>query len=103
MSVPGFDADMTLYDGKYYRSVAPASWQPQGVIPQLRIGGGGGLGGGLGFHWPSWCEISCAAAAAACNIACVGAAIGYPACVAACSTAEIACLVACNSHGVFAA
>jgi hypothetical protein len=94
-TMPGFTADNSLRHNRSYRSSGGKSPQTQQVVPQLRIGGGGIGGGGLGFHWPSWCEIGCASAAALCIAATDG--IGIAACIAS----EITCLAGCKSSVSF--
>jgi hypothetical protein len=90
---PGFTAEAGLYRTST-RDQLPAtrdhSRAEQRVISQLRVGTGVPTMG-LGFHWPSWCELACASAAAVCLAGTAGAA------AALCIPAEIACLQACNS------
>ena len=95
MSVPGFSGEMSLYPSReHYRSSMSGISAAHGeVLPQLRIGGGGG---GLGFHWPNRCNIACFFAAVACNVGCAGTGPGYVACLVACGAAEVACLAACG-------
>jgi hypothetical protein len=100
LNMPGFTADASIGNHRSYHSTANGSrGENRNIIPQLRIGGGGIGGGGLGFHWPSWCEIGCASAAALCIAATEG--IG----IAACLASELTCLAGCNSSsaggGVF--
>jgi hypothetical protein len=104
MKIPGFTARESLYQSEItYSRGANSPSDMQAIIPQARpVGGGIGGGGGLGFHWPSRCEISCAVSAAACNIGCASAGPGYLVCLAGCAAAEIACLAACNSYTVLA-
>jgi hypothetical protein len=90
-TMPGFTAEKSLHRNRRYRSHGGNGFKTQQVVPQLRIGGGGIGGGGLGLHWPSWCEIGCASAAALCIAATEG--IG----VAACIASELTCLAGCNN------
>jgi hypothetical protein len=96
---PGFTAEAGLHPtSTCYQLPADRehSRAEHRVIPQLRVGAGVPTGG-LGFHWPTWCELACASAAAACLAGTAGAA------AALCIPAEIACLQACNSfHFQFA-
>jgi hypothetical protein len=95
---PGFTAEATLYStSACYQSSATRGYScgEQRVVSQLRVGGGISTGG-LSFHWPSWCELGCAAAAATCIAGTSG--VGIAACVAA----EILCLQGCNSKVAFA-
>jgi hypothetical protein len=97
-NMPGFTADTSLYktSGRY-QSLANQSYSGgQGVVAQLRAGGGFGTRG-LSFHWPSWCEIECAAAAALCIAAWGETIVG----VAACLAAEATCLNGCKSSSIF--
>jgi hypothetical protein len=66
------------------------------ISMQARIGPVVGVGGRAGFGWPSWCELSCAAAAATCIAGTAGTG------TAACILAEIVCLEACNHSLAFA-
>ena|SRR5664279_475756 len=98
MNIPGFTADRSLYttSGRYQGATNQSDPTKKGqrIIGQL-LGGGFGTSGGLGFHWPTWCEIECTSAAAACIAATSG--IG----TAACILGEIACLRGCRSFGGF--
>jgi hypothetical protein len=92
--LPGFTSEATLYGSgtQYWTQTTSAQGQgEQRVTPQLRGGIGGISSGGLSFHWPTWCELACASAAAACIAGTVGAGVSL------CVLAEIACLNACNS------
>jgi hypothetical protein len=92
--MPGFTADNSLYKTRRrYQSVANQGYTSggQGVVAQqLTVGGVGGRG--LGLHWPSWCELKCAAVAAACIFAWGATGAGAATWV----LAEIACLSDCN-------
>lgn len=85
-NLPGFTADISINRRSTPHSIAdlPSS-RSQAIIPQARIGGG------LGLHWPSWCEVGCATAAALCIAATEG--VG----VAACIASEVTCLAGCKS------
>jgi len=91
--MPGFIAEASLSTTEVgrYQSVATQSHSSggQGVVAQIRAGGGAIRGGGgrLGF----WCEAECAAIAALCIAGTEG--IGIAECIAA----EIVCSQGCGS------
>ncbi|HUO09274.1 MAG TPA: hypothetical protein VM008_13285 [Phycisphaerae bacterium] len=95
--LPGFTAETTLRPATHRGNTSKSFPRPaqNSVIPQMRIGPGGISTGGLGFHWPSWCEIECAAAAAICIAGTEGIA------TVACVLAEIKCLEGCNKNSIF--
>ncbi len=97
VNMPGFTADVSMDSHRSYRSTANGNrGENRNIIPQLRIGGGGIIGGvgNAGFHLPSWCEIGCASAAALCIAATEG--IG----VAACIASELTCLAGCRGNSI---
>ena len=101
MNMPGFTADISLYRtcGRY-RSVANQSHISggEGVVAQIRVGGGFGTTGGLGFlDLPSWCETKCYIGYTLC-LAAWGATIAG---AAACSYFAWACVDDCNSNDIF--